>query len=175
MNLNWTIALIFSVMLTCCATIGGYKKPIFLGELPSDTKLYYNNELVKIKNLTISKSKTGATTAGNVEHYIAFKYPGAKIKMKKHTVITLTSGSNSVDVPLKTKPAIGFLIITGIFTLGISPIVDLCTNSIWYTKEKLIDVPAYLEGKTPRSQKELKKVMYPQYFQKWSPPALPED
>jgi hypothetical protein len=129
---------------------------------------------VKIKDITIQKSKTG-TTAGNMEHYILFKYPGARLKLKKHSTITLSSGSKTVDVEIKTKPAIGILIITGIFTLGISPIVDLCTNSYWYTKERLVDVPAYLNGQQPRTQKELRKVMYPQYFKTWNPPPVPDD
>jgi hypothetical protein len=167
------ISVLAVFIFSSCMTIMGYKKPIFLGELPSDTRLYYKDKQVKIKNLTIQKSKTG-TSGGSVQHYIHFKHPGAKLKLTKHSTITLTSGSKSAEVQIKTKPAIGFLIITGIFTLGISPIVDLCTNSIWYTKEKLIDVPAYLNNTQPRTQKELRKVMYPQYFEKWDPPAVPE-
>ncbi|MCU0361158.1 MAG: hypothetical protein MUF75_10650 [Bacteroidia bacterium] len=173
MKFFYALVLLSALSLSSCMTMMGYKKPIFLGELPSDTKLYYKDKQVKIKNITIQKSKTGTSGAG-VEHYIHFKHPGAKLKLTKHSTITLTSGSKSAEVQIKTKPAIGFLIITGIFTLGISPIVDLCTNSIWYTKEKLIDVPAYLNNKEPRTQKELKKVMYPQYFEKWNPPAVPE-
>ena len=173
MKLIFYFAPLIILFSTSCMTIMGYKKSIFLGELPSDTRLYYNGEQVKIKNLTITKSKTG-TSAGNVQHYIYFKHPGVKLKLKRHSTITLTSMSKSADIQIKTKPAIGFLIITGIFTLGISPIVDLCTNSYWITKEKLIDVPAYLNKRQPRTQKELKKVMYPQYFQEWNPPAVPE-
>lgn len=174
MKITLVLAILSAFILSSCMTIMGYKKPIFLGDLPSDTKLQYNGEMVKIKNLTITKSKTGSATA-NMQQYIYFKYPGARLKLKKQSTITLTSGSKNADVQIKTKPAIGFLIISGIFTLGISPIVDLCTNSYWYTKEKLIDVPAYLNEKQPRSQKELKKVMYPQYFKEWNPPAVPID
>jgi len=167
MKIILAISIFSTVIFSSCMTMMGYKKPIFLGDLPSDTKLYYMNQQVKIKGLTISKSSNGNTET-------RFKYPGVKIKLKKHSVITLESGSKSAEVVIRTKPAIGFLIISGIFTLGISPIVDLCTNSYWITKERLIDVPAYLNNKQPRTQKELKKVMYPQLFEKWNPPAVPE-
>ena len=146
---------VICIFASGCMALKG-KTHIVLVEAPANTIVTHNGEALLIEDVIAARSETGS---GNMRYVTLYKYPGVKIKVKKETSIELKSNSKKVNVAIRSKPAIGMLILEGIFTFGIATIIDLTTNSYNYTKERFVDVPAYLQGGTPRSQKELKQVV----------------
>lgn len=146
--------LVITIFLnTSCLTIQGIKKPIVLVDSKTNCKVSYQGESVDVEDVTAFREEM---TQGNTKHVTLYKYPGVKIKLRKNTEIEIKEGDKSNKVKIKTKPAIGLLIFEGIFTCGIGTIIDLASGAFWVTKNRYIDVPAVLDNKTQREQKELK-------------------
>ena len=148
-----TLSVLSSFIATSCLTIPGLKKPILLVDAPKNTTVIHNGEIVEVEDVTAFREER---TQGNIKHVTLYKYPGVKIKLKKNTELDLKSGDKKGTIKIKTKPAIGLLIFEGIFTFGIGTIVDLATGAFWVTKNRYVDVPAVLDNKTPREERELK-------------------
>lgn len=155
---------VFAAFITQgCYTINyGGKKPFFLVDAPPGTTVANNKnkEKLEVGEYTAFKS---STTSGNVKTTINYNYPGFLLKVKKRNEILLQSGSKKPVVMVDGRAGVGMLIFEGIFTLGIGTIVDLATGSFYYSKNRYIDVAAYMEGKKPRTQKELKRYVQSQF------------
>ena len=141
-----------SLLLQSCATIiGGTKKNIFLIDLPNDLAVTKNKESLEVKQQLVGSSSSGNTRT-------RYMYPGVRMKMKKGIKLELKSGSKTVSVPVKSVVKTGDVIMSVIFnipTFEIGLIVDILSGALKTPKERFIDVPAVLEKRTPRSQKEL--------------------
>jgi len=134
-------------------TILGLKKPIVLVDAPANTIVSRDGEILEIQDVTAFRDEQ---SSGNTNNVTLYKHPGVKIKLKKNVELEFQSGKTIGKTKIKTKPAIGMLIGEAFFTLGIGTIVDLLTGAYWVTKNRFIDVPAVLENKEPRPEKELK-------------------
>ena len=148
-----TLSVLSCFITTSCLTMQGVKKPIVLVDAPKNTTVNYNGEIVDVEDVTAFREER---TSGNTKNVTLYKYPGVKIKLKKNTELDLKSGDKKGTVKIKTKPAIGLLIFEGLFTFGIGTVVDIATGAFWVTKNRYVDVPAVLDNKTPREEKELK-------------------
>jgi hypothetical protein len=148
------LSIAFGSIFTSCMTMGGVKKQLFLVDAPKDLKVNYKGQPVALtKGTLITRTPTqgGRTTVTG-----GGTYPAVKIKLTKDTtVLELVMGDTKIPVKIKTKRRIGFLILDGILTLGISPAIDIATKAHIYTNDYLIDVPAALNGSKPRSRKDL--------------------
>lgn len=148
------MALAATLVFSSCLTLSGLKKPLVLVDVPNDADVEYNGEGVRVEDVTAFRDEQ---TQGNTNHVTLYKYPGVKVKLKKHSEINIRVGKQQGSYTIKTHPAIGILIIEGIFTAGIGTIVDLATGAYWVTGHRFIDVEATVNHKTPRSDKELKR------------------
>ncbi|MBI4945883.1 MAG: hypothetical protein HY840_05715 [Bacteroidetes bacterium] len=150
-----TIVAIASVFLlpSCALLISGAQKNIFMVDAPKDLVVTKGNEVLEIKNQTVGSSESGNTRT----HY---EYPGVRLKMKGKINLQLKSGEHTASVPIKKKlGGIPILILEAFFTFGVGTIIDLVTNAAMVPSQRFIDVPATLNKKTPRSQKELHKLV----------------
>lgn len=154
---------LFVVMLlfmTSCYTISrGGKKPLFVVDAPLGLTVKANH-----KYMTVSNEIAFSETFGNSKTY--YYYPGFLIKMRRHNNIQLQSKDKDTIINVKGTPGIGMLILETVFTFGIGTIIDISTNSFYFPKDRYIDVPAYLNGTKPRSQKELRRYVRSKNFSK---------
>ena len=143
-----------TLLFSSCLTLSGLKKPMVLVDAPNNTNVDFNGEDVIVEDVTAFRDEH---TQGNTNHVTLYKYPGVKVKLKKASDFTFKSGNKQGTFSVKTHPAIGLLIVEGIFTAGIGTIIDLATGAFWVTNNRFIDVDASLNHKTPRSNKDLKR------------------
>lgn len=117
----------------------------------------YNGMPIPITNVTAFTSSEwrGFGSAHATEETTYYKYPGVKIKLKKNTQLDFKYGKSEGSTKIKTRPAIGILILEGVLTLGIGTGIDLITGAYWVTENRFIDVPAVLDKKTPRNRRTL--------------------
>lgn len=146
--------LALTLMLQSCATlIGGSKKNIFLIDLPEDLVVKMKDKPVEVKSQLVGSESGGANTR------IVYKYPGVRLRLKKGMVLDLQSGSQKASSPIKITYKGGDIAASVIgnifFTFGAGLILDIAMGSLKTPKERFIDVPALLEGRKPRPQKEL--------------------
>ena len=148
-----TLIIISSLLFQSCATIiGGAKKNIFLIDMPEDLTVSLKDKKLPIKQLLV-----GSESGGSVRY--VYKYPGVRVKLKKGMALILQSGDKKVNVPVKITYKPGDIIVAVIgnifFTFVAGLVLDIADGALKTAKERFIDVPALLEGKTPRSQQVL--------------------
>lgn len=136
------------VMQSCLLINKGGKDTLVLVDAPSNVKVSVNNKNLEVKNVFAFSEKNG-----NIE--TNYNYTGVKFKLKKNSKLQISSGDVSKTTTIKHRTAIGMLIFESILTVGIGTIVDLTTGCHRQPKERYVDVPAYLNGSKPRSQKDL--------------------
>ena len=152
------LATFFSIVfLTGCGTVISLKKPIFLVDAPADLTVEKDGEQLNIANYTFGSS---SDVHGAFHDVTAYQTTGVKCKLKKSLTLDLKSGDKKGSVDIARKPAIGGLILEGIFTFGIGTIVDLITGGGYKPDPQFVDVPAVLNNKDPRTKKEMKKALY---------------
>ena len=138
---------------SCMTFMMGVRKPIVMDDATRDLVVTSNGDTYKMKNVTAFSSSGGNTTT-------IYKYPGVNMNTRNHTQLELQYGNQTATVPIVNKHGIGWLVVEGIFTLGIATAIDLATGANCRPTEMFIDVPAYLDHTTPRSHKELTKTVW---------------
>ncbi len=149
------VLFLFTIAMYGCGTLTGLRKPIFLVDAPKDLVVEKDGEAVKIQNLTFNMS---SNTRGT--EMTAFQYQGVRIKVKHPVTLDLKTADKKGSVDIVGKPAIGALILEGLFTFGIATAVDLLTGGGKKPVPQYIDVPAILNNTEPRTRKEMRKAMF---------------
>jgi hypothetical protein len=147
------IALACSLFTTSCLTLAKSRGNLVLVDAPKDITVSVNGTVQEVTKVT---AFVDSRTVGNVTTKTYYKYPGVKdFKIRKTMKVDIKHENRTVNVPVKTKRAVGLLILEGVLTFGIATLVDLATGNSWVIKNRFIDVPATLNKTTPRSNKEL--------------------
>lgn len=137
---------------SCVTIISGTKKNIFLVDLPKDLAVTLDGQPLEIKN-----QRVGTVDRGGIR--TSYSYPGVRVKLKKNMVLKMSSGDKTAAFPLKPVVRAGDLTVAILldvfFGMGVGLIVDIASGAIKTAKERFVDVPALLEKRTPRSQKEM--------------------
>ncbi len=156
------ILALFPFLLGSCMYSGYYgKRPIFLIDAPTDLKVKRNGKYIDVKYETAEVVKDFAGPSSPSGGRTIYKHQCVLFKTKRRNVLELEHGGKTVKVNVKgtlTKGIFVMLLETP-FTLGIGTIVDLATTSYYVPKPKYLDVYAAFNGTTPRTKKELYKVM----------------
>lgn len=146
------------ILLSSCGTLMlGVKKSVYLVDAPRDVQVLKNGS----ENLKVDEILLGSYEARGTK--TKYFYPGFRTKIKKGDFVTIKGGDENGKIKLETKRQVGLLVIEGIFTLGVFTAVDLITGGDKKPMPKFIDVPAVLNNKKPRSQKDLRKAAYTSY------------
>lgn len=138
---------VLAIFLSSCSAMFNAQKGICLVDADKDKlKVKVNNEPMEIVNV---RAFGGSQTAYHIT--------GLKFKIKKDPVIKFEYEGYSNTMVLETRPAWFWLIGGGLFTFGVSPIVDFATGYWRVPKRRFVDVPAVLNGTPQRSRRKLIK------------------
>src|SRR4051812_8193996 len=151
----YLFAIVASFVLSGCGIyMFDLKKSIYLVDAPADLELTLNKKKVEIEDVFIEPFDYERCND------IQFKYPGIKSRLKKVNKLELRSDGKKVIVKIKQKRQIGLLLVELPMGFGTFTIIDLLTGSDSKPELQFIDVPATLEKKKKRGQKELHKLAY---------------
>lgn len=149
--LTFVAGLFFS---SCATLFSGNTTPVVLVDRPSGLKMSENGQNLQIQKVT---AKVSGNADGGTTTYFASGVELDK-KEKFHTLMLESNGkSGSVEIKLGAG---GNWIVLNMFTGGIIGWgVDASTKKWRVAKNRFIDVPAVLDGTTPRSQGKLKRTI----------------
>jgi hypothetical protein len=145
------------IFTSSCATLLAPKNSqVVLYDSPTDLEVTENGSRIRIERV-MADAKTRTNYEGTVTKTTEYYTNGVKLdRTKKHT-LQLKSNDKTVTLELKPRMSGGWLIVD-LFTTGpIGIIIDASTKKWKVFKSKNVDVPALLNGTTPRSSKKLKK------------------
>lgn len=139
------IFVLLAVLNSSCCTYFGIKRNIILVDSDkSQLKVTYNGQPEKIKSVTAFNS-----------YSMLYKTNGITVKLKKDPIIELEQNGKTGSMVFETRAAWFWLIVPGLLTFGVSPLIDFATGAWRRGKNDFIDVPAVLNGEEPRSKREL--------------------
>jgi hypothetical protein len=151
------VSLLF--LSSCSVARWGGKPPIYLLDAPDNLEITNSatGEKFQIVDINYKSQSSYDIHTKDKMAGIHLYAPGIRFKPKGKTV-SLTLKHNGVvkTVEIREKVRTRTLIIEGVLTASVFTIIDLVAGGAKEHRPKYLDVPAILEDRPSRSQKELK-------------------
>jgi hypothetical protein len=155
--ITFIVALLF--LSSCGVARWGGKPPIYLLDAPDSLEITNSKTGEKLQIIDINYKSQSSYDIHSKDKMIGIHLyaPGIRFKpVGKSVSLTLNHNGVTKTVEIKEKVKTRTLIIEGVLTAGLFTIIDLVAGGAKEHSPKYLDVPAILEGRSPRSKKELK-------------------